>query len=124
MRDKKLSLRDVGGMLDWSHSRVDKILRGIVRLTLPDLSALCFAVDLPVTEALRDRGMEFYAEMTPTELRVLERLRALPKAEYEAMLVILRVRPTPTSERFAKNPQIEKDRQAQIQATRKRNRQG
>jgi len=78
MKRKKLTQRDLAGMLDWSQSRVAKILTGRVGLLVDDLESLCFALGLTLTEAIRDHGLEFAAEMTPTELRILETMRELP----------------------------------------------
>jgi transcriptional regulator with XRE-family HTH domain len=87
-----LSQRDVADLLQWSQSKVSKLLKGRSDLGVDDLSALCFAVGITLTEAIRDRGMEFYAEMAPTELRVLERLRGMSPALREAFLLLLDVR--------------------------------
>lgn len=81
MARKRLSQRDLAGILGgWSQSRIAKLLTGRVQMTLPDLESLCFAVGISVTEAVRDRGMEFCAEMTPRELRRFETLRRFPES--------------------------------------------
>lgn len=90
MSRKKLSQRDVAGLLGgWSQSRVAKLLTGRVEIGLTDLDSLCFAVGLSPVEAIRDHGLEFLAEMTPTELRILERLRQIPKPTVDALIQIL-----------------------------------
>lgn len=94
MQAKRLSQRDIAGLLECSQGRIAKLMTGRVPMTVNDLSALCFALTIPVSEVVRDRGMEFYAEMTPTELRILERLRALPRAVYEAIMTLLDIRLT------------------------------
>lgn len=91
MERKKLSQREVADLLVWSQSRIAKILTGRVELTVDTLEALCFAVGLSLTEAVRDHGMEFCAEMTPTELRILERIRQLPKPVLDAVMTLLQV---------------------------------
>ncbi len=91
MAKRDLSQRDLAGILGWSQSRVSKNLNARIELGLDDLAALCFAVGISLTEAVRDRGMEFCAEMTPTELRTLERMRALPADVKEAFLKLLAV---------------------------------
>jgi transcriptional regulator with XRE-family HTH domain len=102
MERQRLSQRDVAGLLGWSQSRVAKILTGRVQLVLDDLEALCFAVSLPLTEAVRDHGLEFCAEMTPTELRALESLRRTSDEDRAAILTLLRVRTKPAQpDRYA-----------------------
>lgn len=91
MSRKKLSQRDVAGILDWSQGRVAKILTGRVELRLLDLESLCFAVGLQLTEAVRDPGLEFVADMTPSELRLLERFRQLTAPEKDAYSTLMRV---------------------------------
>lgn len=92
MKDRKMSQTDIAGILEWTQPRVSKILHGRVELGVEELSALCFAVGISLTEAVRDRGMEFCAEMTPTELRFLERLRQLPTSDRDAFLQVLGVK--------------------------------
>lgn len=89
MQKKHLSQRDVAGMLNWSQSRVAKLMTGRVEMGLTDLEGLCFAVGLSPVEAVRDPGMQFCAEMTPTELRLLQQLRHLPRDVFEAMLLMI-----------------------------------
>jgi transcriptional regulator with XRE-family HTH domain len=60
---------------EWTQSTVGKVLNGNVELTVDDADAIAKALRLFLTEAVRDRGLEFYAEMTPTELRLLEMIR-------------------------------------------------
>lgn len=104
MTAKKLSQRDLAGILEWSQGRVAKLMTGRVKITVDDLAALCFAVSIQPSEAVRDRGLEFFAEMTPTELRILEKLRSADKGYYDAILTILHVRPSLTAERYATKP--------------------
>ncbi len=92
MERQKMSQREMSDLLKWSQSRVAKILTGRVELSLDDLEALCFAVGLSVVEAVRDHGMEFCADMTPTELRILERMRQLPQPITDSLLQLLNVK--------------------------------
>ena len=96
LRDEKqrrhLSEREMAELIQWSQSKVAQKLGGRTPITLDELEALCFALNLSPAEAVRDRGLEFYAEMTPTELRVLERIRQLPPSIFEAVLTIIDVR--------------------------------
>lgn len=94
MSRKHLSQRDLAGILEgWSQSRIAKLLTGRVHITLDDLESLCFAVGISPTEAVRDRGLEFCAEMTPTEMRLLEVLRGMPQDRREAFKLILMSQP-------------------------------
>lgn len=84
-----MSQRDVAGILGWSQSRVAHLLTGRVEMSIDDLAEFASAVNLRATEAVRDRGMEFCAEMTPTELRLLELLRKAGDADRDAILQLL-----------------------------------
>jgi transcriptional regulator with XRE-family HTH domain len=100
---KKLSERDIADLIQWTQSRVAQKLSGRTPITLDELAALCFALSLQPTEAVRDRGLEFCAEMTPTELRILERLRGLDARTRDAILLLLDVKSHHhLPERFAK----------------------
>ncbi len=99
MTKRNLSQRDVSGILGgtakgWSQSRVGKLMTGRVEMGVADMESLCFAISLPIVEAVRDHGMEFFAEMTPTELRTLERIRQLSEPDREAYLHLLAVKIT------------------------------
>jgi transcriptional regulator with XRE-family HTH domain len=105
MSRQHLSQRDVAGLLTWSQSRVAKVLTGRVEMGVDDLGALCFALNLHPTEAVRDHGLEFLAEMSPTELRILERIRQLPKPIFDAVMTLLDVyKTTAPQERRALAP--------------------
>lgn len=95
---RKLSEREIGSMLQWSQSKVAQKFNGRTPITLDEFEGLCFVLSIAPTEAVRDRGLEFCAELTPTELRVLERLRQLPPTIFEAVLTIIDVRTTTRSE--------------------------
>lgn len=102
---RHVSQRDLASLLNWSQSRVGKILNGRVEMSMGDLEALCFAVDLAPTEVVRDHGLEFCAELTPTELRVLERMRQLPTPLLDAVMTLLDVKTkTRMQERRALSP--------------------
>jgi transcriptional regulator with XRE-family HTH domain len=75
MHRLKLNQADLANQINWTQSKVSKVLNGDTELAVEDLDALCFAVNLRITEAVRDHGMEFCAELTPTELRIVEGLR-------------------------------------------------
>lgn len=92
MEKRHLSQRDVANLLGWTQSRVSKNLNARIELGVDDLESLCFAVGISLTESVRDHGLEFCAEMTPTELRILENLRGLPAPERDAIATLLRVK--------------------------------
>lgn len=86
-----LSQQDIADLIGWTQSRVAQKLTRRSPTTLEELEALCFAVGLSKVEAVRDHGLEFAAEMTPSELRILERLRQLPGWGRDAILALLRL---------------------------------
>lgn len=91
MARKKLSQRDVGGIAGWNQSRVNHTLTGRIEMTIAHLEGYAFALGISPAELVRDRGMEFYAEMTPTEFRLLERFRSLTPDQQHAVLTVLNV---------------------------------
>lgn len=88
MTERRLSQRDLAETLKCSQSRIAKIMNGGVNLRVDDLNTLATAVGISLTEACRDRGVEFCAEMTPTELRVLERMRRRPNVLHAVMMML------------------------------------
>jgi transcriptional regulator with XRE-family HTH domain len=92
MEHKDMSQRDLAGILGWSQSRVAHLLTGRVEITVDDLAEMAFALGLSVLETVRDRGMEFCAEMTPSEMRVLDAVRALPQTDRDAFTHLLGVK--------------------------------
>lgn len=95
------SQRDVAGMLNTNQSRVNKLLNGRIAMNIDDLEEFCTALQLSATEIVRDRGLEFCADMTPTELRLLEQMRREP-SKFTAVLALFEVRTkTNKPERYA-----------------------
>lgn len=94
MARQHLSQRDVANLLGWTQSRVSKTLNAYVELGVEEMGAMCFALGLHVTEVVRDHGLEFLAEMTPTELRILERIRQLPRPVLDAVMTVIDVHST------------------------------
>jgi transcriptional regulator with XRE-family HTH domain len=94
MRVRGISQRQLADMLsgldnqEWTQSRVGKVLTGRVDLKIHDADLIARALRMSLTEAVRDRGLEFYAELTPTEVRLLERLRQRPNT-LDGILMIL-----------------------------------
>lgn len=94
MNKNDLSQQSVADLLRWTQSRVAQKLTGRTPITVDELEALCFAIGISPTEMVRDRGVEFCAEMSPTELRCLENLRTIPADERDAIYVLLRAKTT------------------------------
>lgn len=92
MKRQKMSQRDIAGLLRWSQSRVAHILTGRVEMGVQDLEGFGFALGLSLPELVRDRGMEFCAEMTPTEFRFHERVRALTQEQRDAILTVVGIK--------------------------------
>lgn len=83
---------DVSVFAGWSQSKVSKLLHGQLDISVDDLDVICTALGLSIVEAVRDHGLEFCAEMTPTELRLLERIRQLAPDQRAALMTILDVK--------------------------------
>jgi transcriptional regulator with XRE-family HTH domain len=88
---KKMSQRDLAAQLGWSQFRLGKVLTGRTSLDVNDMAAVCQELRLSLVEAVRDPGLEFVAEMTPSELRILERIRQIPDT-IDAIMLLLDVR--------------------------------
>jgi hypothetical protein len=63
----------------WSQSKVHKILTGQVVFSLDDAAAFARILDLSFTALVREPGREFHADMTPSELKLIEAVRDAPK---------------------------------------------
>ena len=96
MEVRDITQRDLAERFGDSQSRIAKILNQGVNLRVEDLERLCETVGISVAEAVRDRGYEFYAELTPIEVRLLERLRRRPELVH-ALLALLDLPATPPS---------------------------
>lgn len=90
MQRLALNQADLAGLIGWTQSKVSKVLNGETDLSVDDLEALCFGVGLRISEAVRDHGLEFCAEMTPQEFRVLEELRRR-HGTLDGLMQILRI---------------------------------
>lgn len=104
MDRKHLNQVDIAGLLKWSQSRISKLLSGHSDLRVDDLEAVCFAIGIQLTEAVRDHGLEFCAEMSPTELRALENLRRLDPTNQSAFLQLLDAKRRASPDRYATKP--------------------
>lgn len=89
MERRKLTQTDVATFAGWSQSKTSKVLHGKIDISLTDVEVLANAVSLSLVEVVRDHGMEFCAEMTPSELTALKNLRDCPPRKREAFLTLL-----------------------------------
>lgn len=101
---RQLSQRALAGALGWSPSRLGKVLNGKTSLDLNDLAAVCEELRLSLVEVVRDQGMEFCADMTPSEVRLLERIRQLPETLGAVMLLLDVKHHTRPQTRYAVKP--------------------
>lgn len=92
---QKLSARAAAKLLEWHPSRVYHVLDGTVEMGVDDLEAFAFVLQLRPTELVRDRGLEFVAEMTPTDFRIHEKIRALTPEQRDALMTMLHVAAPP-----------------------------
>lgn len=96
---RKISQRDLARRLTertgerWSQSRVQKILNGRVKLVVEDVAAIAEMVGLSLVELVREPGREFVADCTPSELRMLMRIRERPDL-FEPLTTLLLARET------------------------------
>lgn len=99
MAKRKLTQRDMAKRLGCSQGKVAKLMKGRVNLRVNDLAALSEAVGLHLSETIRDRGFEFYAEMSPNEAKLLEEYRQWSMALRGAVLIAAGVIPPPVEHR-------------------------
>ncbi len=62
----------------WRVSRISKILNGHIPFTVDDLVLMCDAAGISLVSVVRQRGREFVADLTPSELNVIELIRENP----------------------------------------------
>lgn len=75
MHERKITQRDLAEAFDCSQGRIAKILNGGVNLRVSDLELLAKIVKLDLVEVVRNRGVDFVAELAPTELAMLTAYR-------------------------------------------------
>ena len=91
MTRKRLSQRDLAGLLEWSQSRVAHLLTGRVTMTVDDLSALAFAVSLSPLELVRDQGFRVCGGPHAERAADSPGGAGLPEKDREAFLRVLRI---------------------------------
>lgn len=95
MAKRKLTQRDIAKRMGCSQGKVAKLMLGHLNLRVNDLAVLAEAVGLHVSEAIRDRGQEFFAEMSPFEVRILEEFRQWPPHVQISVLTLIGIIPAP-----------------------------
>lgn len=94
LRARDISQRELAEKVErltgeqWTQGRIGKVLNGDVELKVDDLDYISRAIGIFLSEAVRDRGLEFYAEMTPTELRLLSIYRRKPQPFKDAIQIL------------------------------------
>lgn len=81
---------EIAEYLGWGVTKVAFKFTGRTPLTLNELEQLCFAIGLQPTEAVREQGLEYVANMSPTELYVHQQYQLAPKPIAEAIVQILK----------------------------------
>lgn len=64
----------------WHQQHMSKLLGGSNPMTLEQLVLICDVADLSMVDLVRQPGREFVADLTPSELRILELVRDVPEA--------------------------------------------
>jgi transcriptional regulator with XRE-family HTH domain len=88
MRRREISQTALAARIGWTQSRLSKVLGKPTDLGVDDLAVLCAGVGLRLTETVRDQDLEFCAELTPSELRLVEYLRQRPPDYLDAILKV------------------------------------
>jgi len=103
LRERDISQRELADKLtrdtgvQWNQAKIGKVLNGDVELKVDDLDAIARSLGIFISEAVRDRGLEFYAEMTPTALRMLTVFRQKPLAFQQAIQILHGIMPAPVA---------------------------
>lgn len=101
LTERGMSQRDLAEKLthetgeSWTQSRVGKVLNGDVELKIDDVEVISKALGIFLSEAVRDRGLEFYAELTPTEMRMFTIYKQRPGLFQMAIQALHGLQPIP-----------------------------
>lgn len=63
----------------WSQGKVWKILNGTVELGVEELAVLAEVAGINLVELFREKGRDLLADLTPTELAIVQALRERPE---------------------------------------------
>jgi transcriptional regulator with XRE-family HTH domain len=97
----KLTQRQLAKGLDRSQPWLDKVLQGKNDVRLADLDVVANTLRTTASELVRAEDDRYQMELSPTELRVIERLRHRPEL-MEAIAILLDVRPPKVEPVFPK----------------------
>lgn len=78
---------------DWTQSRLHKILSGRVELRYDDLYYIALVLDVPVVEFVREK--ELVADLSPSELALLNTLRDHPEIMHPLAALVQQLAPPP-----------------------------
>lgn len=93
----------------WHQQHMSKLLNGGNVLTVEQLALIAYAAGLSLVEVVREPGKEFVGDLTPTELRLLDAVRAHPDS-VPALLQLLGPAPTPKPTRATIKQRMSQDR--------------
>lgn len=94
LAQRKISQRALAERLErqtgdvWTQSRIGKVLTGSVELRVQDVADICAVSGISLVEMVREPGREYVADLTPSELRLVNAARRAP-ARILAMLQLL-----------------------------------
>lgn len=72
----------------WLVQRLGKVLNGHIRLTVEDMVLMCRVADISLVELVRDPGRELVADLTPSELRMVQATRDYPNILLPVMTLV------------------------------------
>ena len=75
------------GML-WRESRLSKLLNGQIAFDVGDMLVMAEEAGISLVELVREPGKEFVADLTPSELRIVQAVRDKPELVPLFMLVV------------------------------------
>lgn len=115
MQARGLSQRDVALLITeqtgerWNQADVQKIVSGYIELKMNDLAAIADAIGITLCEAVRDPGREYVADLTPSEVRLLQRLQRRPEM-LDAIMTLLNMPPSDHMPRTVLGPKPKRGR--------------
>lgn len=102
METTQVGQREFAGDLQKSQVWLQKVLTGENHVRLKDLDEVAHAMRTTSSELVRSKEDRYQLELTPTEVRILEKLRRRPEA-FQAVAALLQINaistaPTSTAE--------------------------
>lgn len=98
METTGVSQRDFADDLDKSQVWLQKVLAGENAVRLKDLDEVAMAMRTTASELVRSTEERYQLELTPSEVRIVEKLRRRPEA-FAAIAALLQVPTPPTTPR-------------------------